>query len=59
MIDGEHGESIPRWVMRLIYRLGSLEKGRVYRLTLIVSGDEPVWILENQGKLENWREQGV
>ena len=49
-------ENVPRWVWRLIYRLGKLERGKVYRLTVIMLADEPVWTVEAAANLENLRQ---
>lgn len=46
-------DSVPRWVWKLIRRLAQMEKGKLYRLTLINSGDEPAWVLEAVANLEN------
>ena len=48
-------ENVPRWAWKLIARLGKLERGRVYRLTIIMDGAEPCWALESAAKLENGR----
>jgi len=40
-------------VWKLIRRLAQMEKGKLYRLTLINSGDEPAWVLEAVANLEN------
>lgn len=55
MAETTQAESVPRWVWKLIMRLGQMEKGRIYRLTLVCVDDEPVWTLEPVAKLENWR----
>lgn len=47
---------VPRWLWKLIYRLAKLERGQVYRLTLIMGGDEPAWAVEPVARLENWQE---
>lgn len=50
--------AIPRWVWKLIARLGKLEGGQVYRLTLIVpaaADEEPTWAVEASARLENGR----
>lgn len=51
--DGLPPDSVPRWVWKLIRRLAQMEKGKLYRLTLINSGDEPAWVLEAVANLEN------
>ena len=56
MADMTHGESIPRWLWMLLRRLINLDKGKVYRLTLITAGAEPSWTIEEVAHLENWRE---
>ena len=45
--------NLPRWVMRLVWRLGKLEHGRMYRFTIVMAGDEPVWAIEGEQELEN------
>ena len=55
MADVEQA-SVPRWALKLLMRLGTLRKGEVYRLTVVMQGDEPVWTVESVGRLENWRE---
>ena len=55
MSDVEQAESVPRWAWKLLMRLGTLRKGEVYRLTVVMQGDEPVWTVEPVGRLENWR----
>ena len=52
-------EGVPRWAWKLLLRLGQLKRGKVYRLTLFVLDGEPVWTLEEQGKLENERAQSA
>jgi hypothetical protein len=49
------GSDVPRWAMRLLYRLAQLQRGQAYTLTLIMVGDEPVWTVEHMGKVENGR----
>ena len=44
---------LPRWGLRLIYRLAQLERGRAYNVTVLMVGDEPVWTVQSIGKLEN------
>lgn len=46
---------VPRWAIRLIHRLGMLQRGHAYTLTVIMVGDEPVWVLHPLGALENER----
>jgi hypothetical protein len=46
---------VPKWAMRLIYRLGMLRKGEGYLLTVLMTSDEPVWSIQPLGKLENDR----
>lgn len=46
-------DSVPRWVWKLIYRLGQMERGKLYRLTLVMSGDEPSWAVEAVARIEN------
>lgn len=50
--------TIPRWIWKLIARLGKLEGGQVYRFTLIVpaaADEEPTWAIEASARLENGR----
>jgi hypothetical protein len=56
MSEVEQQESIPRWLWMLLRRLIHLDKGKVYRLTLITAGTEPSWTIEEVSRLENWRE---
>jgi hypothetical protein len=56
MAEVEQAESVPRWAWKLLMRLGQLKRGEVYRLTVVIAGDEPTWTVEPVGKLENWRE---
>ena len=44
---------LPRWGLRLIYRLAQLERGRAYNVTVLMVGDEPVWTVQSIGKVEN------
>jgi len=44
---------VPRWALRLLYRLAQLQRGHAYTLTVIVTGDEPVWTVQPLGKVEN------
>ncbi len=49
------GAILPRWGLRLIYRLAQLERGRAYNVTVMMVGDEPVWTVQSIGKVENER----
>ncbi len=49
------GSILPRWGLRLIYRLAQLERGRAYNVTVMMVGDEPVWTVQSIGKVENER----
>ena len=49
-------QSVPRWAWKLLMRLGTLRRGEVYRLTLVIADGDPAWTVESVGKLENWRE---
>ena len=44
---------VPRWALRLLYRLAQLQRGQAYTLTLLMVGDEPVWTVQQMGKVEN------
>jgi hypothetical protein len=55
MAELSQADSVPRWAWKLIARLAKLERGQVYRLTLVMDGTEPTWALEPVGRLENWR----
>lgn len=46
---------VPRWALRLLYRLAQLQRGQAYTLTVIMVGDEPVWTVQQMGKVENGR----
>jgi hypothetical protein len=59
MSDVAQAESVPRWVWMLLRRLIHLDKGKVYRVTLITAGNEPSWTIEEVSRLENWREQSA
>lgn len=52
-MDIMQAESMPRWAWKLLMRLAKLERGQVYRLTVVMDGDEPVWAVEPVGRLEN------
>jgi hypothetical protein len=44
---------VPRWALRLIYRLAQLQRGQAYTLTVVMVGEEPVWTVQAMGKVEN------
>ncbi len=46
---------VPRWALRLLYRLAQLQRGQAYTLTVVMVGDEPVWTVQQMGKVENGR----
>lgn len=46
---------VPRWALRLLYRLAQLQRGQAYTVTVIMAGDEPVWTVQQMGKVENGR----
>lgn len=46
-------DSVPRWAWKLLYRLGTMEKGKLYRLTVVMAGDEPSWAIEAVARIEN------
>lgn len=52
-VNGETLAPLPGWAWKLICRLSKLERGHAYTLTFFVTGDEPVWTIQNAGKLEN------
>lgn len=53
----EQAQDVPRWVWRLIYRLGKLERGKAYRLTVIMLDGEPLWTIDGASNLENMRNE--
>ena len=46
---------VPRWALRLIYRLAQMQQGQAYTVTVIMAGNEPVWMMQPLGKVENGR----
>lgn len=46
---------VPRWALRLLYRLAQLQRGQAYTVTVVMAGDEPVWTVQQMGKVENGR----
>lgn len=44
---------LPRWALRLLYRLAQLQNGQAYTVTIIMAGSEPVWAVQPIGKVEN------
>lgn len=44
---------VPRWALRLLYRLAQLQRGQAYTVTVIMTGNEPVWTVQAMGKVEN------
>lgn len=45
--------ALPAWALRLIYRLAQLERGKAYNVTVLMTGDAPVWTVQSIGKVEN------
>ena len=45
--------ALPAWALRLIYRLAQLERGKAYSVTVVMTGDAPVWTVQSIGKVEN------
>lgn len=53
--DDAQALDVPRWALRLVYRLGMLRRGEAYTLTIVMTETEPVWTVQPLGKLENSR----
>ena len=46
---------LPRWFIRLARRIGKLERGHAYQITVVMVDDEPVWTIARLGDVENDR----
>ncbi len=56
LVDPRDNEPlIPAWAWKFFCRLAKLERGHAYTLTVVMTGDEPVWTVQPLGKLENER----
>lgn len=58
----EEGEplrvGVPTWAMRLMYRLGMLQAGRVYNVLIVMPHQgEPSWSVISDSKLETQSER--
>jgi hypothetical protein len=45
--------TLPAWAIRLAYRVAQLEQGRAYSVVVVMAQNEPTWMVQAMGKVEN------